>query len=467
MDYIDKMIKKRVESEEWTIPKSLDNTINCVLNDLPKRKVYKRTPLKILVPVALIITLTTTTVFAVGLPPVKNTINSVISFFHGESVRAKYMSNKQNFEKFNNAVSFSVEDKGIKLTVDNIAVDDNFLNIFYTIESNKPIPKKNKNEYYSALFTFPIIHHKINGKTLITNNNDDDGYFESAYKLKGMKRLSISGATLKDNFPLEISTNEIFDTKGKWTISTTVDKTLTKADTKTVTPNQTANIKVYGVSHKITIDKVSISPFGSQILISEWVPYGKTYFNQFALFDENGNSLDVLNTAHMHLYIPKKTTNAFEFVKANKDMKYITLVPIQVESPNAPKRLPNPVGDINKFPIVLKVNETGNIVVDNIVFTQNQINIIYHQEGVTRFADSAFQFYDKDGKEIDLGNFILETSVDRVNGKYTQTLTASKSDLSKSSFDFSKISKVSKISTYADEKFDLLYDQQVRIELNK
>lgn len=463
MDYIDKMIKKRVESEDWTIPQSLDNTIDCVLNDLPQRKVYKRTPLKLLVPAALIIILTTTTVLAAGLPTVKDSINSVISFFQGKS-DTRYASDKQNFEKFNNAVGLSAEDKGIKVTVDNIAVDDNFLNIFYTIESNKPLAKKDTDQYNNPITWFPDFNYKINGKQVITingkptlkvlNNNAIDAYFESEYKLKGMMRLNISGETLKDNFLLEISTNWLPDAKGNWTISTTVDKNQTKAATKTVYPNRAATIKLDD-THKITIDKVSISPFGSQILISERIHRGQHIFSDFALFDDKGNSLDVLDLSLME-QANVKNTNAFEFIKTNKDMKYITLVPMKID--NAYRSLPDPVGDINKLPIILKRNPTCNIVVENIVFTQNQMKIKYHIEGFNR-AVIYFDFYDKNGNEIDFRDISRELFIDRVSGKYTEKYTSLKTN-----FDFSKISK---ILLHAKPKFDLLYDQQIRIDLNK
>lgn len=460
MDRFDNYIKNRVASEEWKVPEGLDNRINNTLNNLSQKKVYKKTSLKILLPAAIIVVLTTTTVFAMNSPSVKNTINNVISYFSAKS-DSKYISDKQNMEKFNNAVGVTTEDKGIKFTVDNIAVDDNFLNVFYTIESDKPIPR-DKDEVFSAFLAAPFLDFKIDGRAVdMINNNDVDACFESEYKLRAMRRGNISKMNLDDNFELEISTDEIFNTPGNWKISTVVDKSPVKADTNTVTPKQKATVVIDNVKHNITIDKVSISPFGSQMLISEWVPLGKHFFGIFALFDEKGNSLDVLNTDHTQQSIGK-TTNAFEFIKADKNMEYITLVPIKMSSDNVPKPMPDPIGDINKLPVEMKVGKYGSVIVDNIVFTQNQIKITYHKEGVTLF-DPAFLFYDKDGKEVELGDLALETSTDRVSGKYTQVLTAYKSKM-----DFSIIaSEIAKISTFADEDNELLYDQQIRIDLKK
>lgn len=455
MDRFDKMIKERVENEKWKVPGNIDSVIDNALNNLPEKRVSRRTPLKILIPAAIIALLTATTVFAAASPAVRDAVSSVISYFQGDS-DAKYISDRQNLERFNTALGITVEDKGIKLTVDNIAVDDNFLNVFYTIESDKPIPKKDENQSFAAFFAFPFIDYKINGKELAPlNNNDTDAYFESEYKLKAMNRRNISGTSLTDIIELEISTKEIFDTPGSWRISTLVDRAEVADDTNTVEPKLEASFVVDGEAHKITIDKVSISPFGSQMLISERVPAGKDIFELFALFDEKGNSLDVLNTDHTQQSMGK-TINAFEFVKAGMDTKYLTLVPIEIKPDDSPRPVADPASCTEKLPVVLKVGEHGSIVVEDIDFTEKQIRITYHKEGIKLF-DPAFLFFDEKGNEISLNDAVLETVVDRREGRYTQILTPYKSN--------PDLLRIAKISTFADEEFELLYDQQIKIEL--
>ncbi len=452
MDKFDKLLKSQAQSEKWGIPSNVDDTINSVLSDLPNNKVYKKTSLRILVAAALIATVTTTTVFAANSTSAKDAINNVIAYFNPK-VDSKYISDKENLQKFSSVVGITSVDKGIKLTVDSIAVDDNFLNIFYTIESDKPITK-DENKVFSAYFASPYLDYKINGKVLeISNNNDMEAYFESDYKLKGMKRENLSNMSSADKLVLEVSTEKIFNTDGKWNISTEVDKSKAKVDTKIITPKQKESIVLNSETHNITIDKVSISPLGNQIVISENTPNIKSQFTDFALLDENGKVLEVLGS-DMFCNDKGKSTNAFEFIKPNRNIKQMTLVPIE----STGQRVPGAIVEINKFPINFKLWGDGGIVVDNISFTQNQMKIIYHNQGVVMAEKYPyFSFYDKDGKEIELDKGALVSAVDRQSGRHIQTYTSYNN-----SYDFSKINK---ISTLAYKNTKLLYDKQIKIDL--
>lgn len=457
LDIFDKQLKKKAQGEACLIPEDLNRRIKNTLAGLPDNKKRKRPMVKIILVAALAITLFGTTVLANTTPVVENMINGIISHF--DNTRdTRYLTDKEAFEKFNNVVGSSAEDKGIKLTVDNIATDDNFINIFYTIESSAPInmfPNNDEAEVFEAFLSTPFLKLKINEKEAGTSNhNDTDAYFQSDKRiLKVMRRFNVSQINLPQRFNIEISTDEIFGTKGKWLIAASIDKSDIAVETKTVKPNIHKTIDLGDFKHRITIDQLSISPFGSQIVISEKVKKDRL-FDKFIIFDDKGNPLDVLNTDMTRSGFGK-SRNSFEFIKGNIQMKYITLVPIKLtESGNAMMAKES----IQNLPITFKTCNIGSRVVDQIEFDKNIIRIKYHNEGVELW-DPAFQFYDADGNDINFGTCGSSTAVDRKSGEFTQTLTFADKNVN--------FAKIAKIGTYTGGKqLELLEDQQIKIDLD-
>ncbi|MHC1683004.1 MAG: DUF4179 domain-containing protein [Clostridiaceae bacterium] len=451
MEDFDKLIKSKIKNEKWQTSKAFDSTIKNSLDGLDNRRIKKIIPRKVIAIVAAIIVLNITTVFAMT-PQGKETIKGVVEFFNGQ-YNQKYISNKNNFDKFNKATGISVEDKGIKITLDNIAVDDNFLNTFYTIESKEDIKRAEKDTPWSALFTAPFLKSSINGdENFIGNNNDIDAYFKSDKVIKVMKRENISKVNLEDIFDLKITCDEAFGKKGNWTIDTKVSKKDAKVETISVKTNKKATINLSDFKHDINIEKVTLSPFGNQMVISEETSEDR-FFSMFALYDDKGNSLDVLNT-DMQGSSFGKVTNSYEFIKANKDMKYITLVPIEWEDKRVEKYKVK--SDINNFPVTLNISENGKLIIQDMKLENNVLKIDYKKEGVVLF-DPTFSFYDENGNEIDLGDAYVYSKVDRESGVYTEILKFTNENID--------ISKIKKIGVFKQDDYKLLKDQSIRIDL--
>jgi len=456
LDEFDRLLKSKVKNEKWRIPDNFDNKLDRIFSNLPNIKLHKKNRLSLTIAVVLISVLTTTTVLAANSAPGENIINNVILYFNSNS-DSKYIGDQQALVKFSSGVGITTEDKGIKFTVDSIAVDDNFLDIFYTIQSDKPIPRGDNN-VFSGYFAAPTLNYKLNGNALKrSNNNDMEAYLESDYKLIGMSRENLSLMKIPSKLKLDINANAIFNIKGNWSISTEVDVSKAKENTKTITPNQKASIKLNDGIDNITIDKVVISPLGNQIIISEDYTSINSQLSNFALFDEKGEAIEVLSSDLVSGNKGKgKSTNVFEFIKTNKDTKELTLVPLIASS----ELKQGPIAEINKFPFTLKLWDKGSIVVDDIAFTKNQLKITYHNEGIVvsgLLLDSTF--YDKEGKEVQISKGEVKSSVDRKNGRHSETYTSYSS-----SCDFSKIAK---ISTFVCRNIELLYDKQIKIDLTK
>jgi hypothetical protein len=455
-DDFDRLLKDKAHEEECRVPDSLNEKVDDILINLKDKRTYRNRSMKIAIAAALAAAISVSTVFAVGTPKLASMVNQVVSYFNNTK-DTRYLEDKSSFEKFNKAVGVSAENKGIKLTVDNIAVDDNFINVFYTIESKTAINMdlNDENKLFEAVLSSPFMKFKINGKEIkYGNHNDTDAYFQGDKVLKVMSRINVSQITLPESFDLNISTDEIFRIKGKWDIATSIDKSAVSVASKTIEPNIKASISTGDIKHNINIKKVSISPFGSQIVIMEKT-HKDNIFDKFALFDEKGNVLDVLNTDEMGSSFGK-ATNSFEFIKANANIKYITLVPIKfTESGKADVQKES----ILKLPAVFKTCNTGSRVVDNIKYDKNMIKIAYHNEGVELW-DPAFLFYDSNGNELNLGDCGSSTSIDRQNGEYTQILSFGNKNP-----DFSKIAEIGTFTGI--QHLELLKDQQIKIDLQK
>lgn len=450
MDNFDELIKSKIKNEKWETTEEFNHVIKSTLNNLENRKVKKDMPRKIIAAVAVIAILNVTTVFAMT-PQGKQALRGVVEFFNGEN-NYRYLSDKDNFNKFNIAVGVSVEDKGIKVTLDNIAVDDNFLNTFYTIESKDPIKKVEQDTPFTAAHTAPFLILSINGEMNFSgNNNGGDAYFQSDKVMKVMQRKNISQINLGDTFDLEICTDEIFGKKGDWKISTKADKSQVKVETVSINPNKKATIKFGDFKHDINIDKVTLSPFGNQIVITEKTDEDR-FFDKFALYDDKGNSLDVLSTGVIGS-LQGKVTNSYEFIKANKDIEYMTLVPIEMRKPY--KESEEVKMKLKNEPMIFNLNENGSIVIEEFKYDKNVLKISYKKEGVV--DDPSIYFYDENGNKIDLGEqHLLDTPhIDREKGIYTEIRIFKNKDV-----DLSKIKKIGMFKQY----LEMLRDQEIRID---
>lgn len=458
LDDFDILLKNKAKNDTCEVPDILNKKIDNLLMNLPNKKRSKNKILKVAFIAATISTVLATTTVMAATPEIRNLVGSVISYFNNNDTR--YSADKTNFEKFNKAVGVSSYDKNIKFTVNNIAVDDNFINVFLTIESKDPVSinKTGKDELFESQFSTPFLDFKVNGKTLkASNNNDTDAYFEDGKKvLKSMVRFNVSQVTLPETFNLEISTNNICNVKGTWKIQTSVDKSKVIVNSKTVKPNINKTISINGIKDELAIDKILMSPFGNQIVLSEKNSRGT--ITPFALFDDRGISLDILNTDTVGP-INGKSTNSFEFLKANLNTKYIDLVPINYLNYEGSKNeIDLEKQPISKLPITFKTSTIGSTIVDKISYDKNSIRVTYHKDGVTLF-DPEFEFFDANGNIILDNGGGESTSIDRKDGTYTEILT-----FVNKTVDFSKVAQIRPIGKM--QQLELLKDQKIRIKTN-
>ncbi|MGX4600057.1 DUF4179 domain-containing protein [Faecalimicrobium sp. JNUCC 81] len=458
MDSFDRKIKHLAESEVFEIPDNVDNSINDILENIDNPKSKKKRPFKVAILVATISALTITTVFA---------IENIIEYFN-HNKNSIYKPDEKDFTVFGSVVNKSVKDKNIEFTVDNISIDDNYINIFYTVKSNENI--KNIDESYKDPYVAnPIPDVFMNGENITPYGLvEHEATFVSDKELKGMRKVDVSNQYIKDNSEIEIKVNEIFKEEGNWSIKVSADKTDSKEHTYNYDINKRVNVnlsydyngKKVDVEHKLDIKKVSISPFASKINIKEksnkvfgdWRPM---IGNSFALFDENNKSLDVVDKGGFGPNANGEITASHEFLKANKDTKSLTLVPIEFDD-SVENHMLEPKS-IDNLPIVFKTSKYGNLVLEDLKISDKEIRYTFYKDGVVPYYPN-FWFFDENGNEISISSRI-EESLDRHTGRYTVIHYLQK--------DSDDVSKIKKVSTFTGNDLKLRYDQQVKIDLIK
>jgi len=441
MDNFDKEIKQLAKQEKVNVPNEYNERIDILLNNINTnvKRTKKRTSMKVLLAAAVLTVLTTATVFAA--PVISDMAGGVISYFNAPS-EFRYLSQKADFEKFNSKVGASAEDSGFKLTIDNIAVDDNYINVFYTITGKSPIKlagDKNNPDNWRVNWTAPVFSFKADGRYITPQaQNDIDARMDNENTISGMQRFCIT-KVLPDKFELEIYSDDIANVEGKWYIPLVVDKSAVKVESLTVIPSIKATI-TSGIkekyTHNISIDKVSVSPFGSQIVITEKVKNDNT-FDDFALMSDKGKYLPIIPSAMYggNDIITTKVTNSFEFMGGTLDMKSIKLIPFSIGSDDdgtpTPQLISNPISD--KLPMTFKQSANGSIVIDDIKITKEAAKITFHTEGVVAFPTASVALLDENGEHLKMELF-LDDTYDRQTSKTTISYSfkgASEQDIAK------------------------------------
>lgn len=451
MSSFDEHIKNKINKEDWAVPKTLDDKLSEIIDELPSepKRVKSRSYRKI----AAAAGVTLTILLAFNSSSVKAAVSNVIEYFNINK-NSEYVGEASTFQEFNNSIGISAEDKGIKLTIDNIVADDNFLNIFYTAESKEDIPRSEYEDYLSAFEAQPSLGYKINGKETVNggSNNGGEAYLESNKVLRGISRFDISQEKIDSKFNIEISTDRVLKTEGNWSIKTSIDKSKTVAASRIITPNKATVVNNGVKNNNLNIDKVVFSPLGNQIVITEYTDEDSYSFNSFAIEDSKGNRTAAFSQGFIGTD-GGKITNSFEFIGIDKDTDYINIIPIDS---NIGRATDSEKIDIKNLPLTIKINEYGSIIIDDIIFSNNQIKVKFRKSGIVPLSDE-FKFYDKEGNEVIYNDRVLEHFVDRTTGVYTTTYTSYK-DVE----DFSKYAKLSVIYT---GNMKLLEDQKIKVDL--
>ncbi|MCH5186689.1 MAG: DUF4179 domain-containing protein, partial [Oscillospiraceae bacterium] len=359
----------------------------------PERKEYMRNRiLKTAVIAAGAAVIGISTVFA-AMPEGREAISGIISYFQNE--KAVEMTSLEKLEKYNREIGASMTKNGKTLTLDNVAADDNFVHIFYTVTSDTPfytgdVPLAQDVTVEDNQLCIECV---IDGKPAIDYYNSRDGYYADPYTYKAAYKFNVATGVIPEIFKTEIymgsydsaamiklykdTADEITDEEMAevWYVSADVDKSAVKVETFTKDINVT-------LSPGIRIDKVVFSPFGNQIAVSTDADDDSVYkvFGGFALYDENGTCLNILNKG-LRWNSDGSSTDSFEFLNADINTKQLKIVPLKMKTDD--DRQVNVIEQkIGCYPLRYEMTGGyGSVVVTDVRFADGVIAIDYYIDG--------------------------------------------------------------------------------------
>ena len=413
--------------------KNIKKRVNASLNtDLNERKIYmKHKIFKVALAAAAITSVLATSVFAMT-PTGQDLIDNIISYFQND--KAVEITSLDELRNYNIAIGISDTKNGCTLTLDNVAVDDNFLHVFYTVKADN---LENRREDKSEIDTINPdigIVCRLDGKLAGTSNhNSTEGYYLDLDTYKGVKKYNIAPMDIPDNFKLELYIDKEYKTK---TYSETlklkdedkeefpyVSADIDKSKVKVQSSIKTINQKIDFTDSEL--EKVIFSPFGNQLVMkTEITNNGKEddFFpnvDNFALYDENNTALDILNTSLTTNNNDGIIRNSLEFLKADLNTKQLKFVPLKyLEHCGNIDDIRQKIGS---YPITYQVSKNGKVVVTDILISDCKIEIDYYKDGFVQF-DPGFTLLDNSGNNAEPGGklgCLLNTKVNYANNSYT------------------------------------------------
>lgn len=363
--------------------------VNGILNaDLNEKKVYmSRGILKTALIAAVVTAVFTGTAFAIS-PVGREMIGYIISYF--QSDKAVELTDVEELNKYSEEIGVSVSNMGYTLTLDNVAADDNFLHVFYTLTSDEQPFNENgitgKIRGKAADFWEEC---KINNEYVedAANNNRYEGYFADEYTYKCANKYNVSKMDLPDKFNLEFfiaylpgfedrqdvkTAIEAGDKSNMLYLSTEIDKSKASSESITKAVNKPAG--EFG-----TIEKIIFSPFGNQLILRS-DKSDNLAVNLFAVCDDDGNYIDVLNDDFLGADENGMLTHSVEFA-GDSDMTELTLIPLinnQIPIYDWDRYIDNPIGT---YPIEYAVSDYGKVIVNGISINGSRVKVEFYTDG--------------------------------------------------------------------------------------
>lgn len=405
---------------------ALKNRIMDRMEDNTMKKSTKRSLKSISVIAACVAVIGISTAFAAG---------SVISYF--QSDKAIDITSMAALAEYNEEVGATASNSGYTITIDNLATDDNFMHVFYTLKKDDaPMTKDN---YWNFWFLC-----RINGKLAnFGNHNEEEAYLTEDGECKGVLKFSIADMDVPDTFTLEMYTEIDGEKESQFEgdylyrddvtftdedkakllyVSTTAKKSSVETASLIKEVNKKFPITYYDENEnpqqgEAEISKVVFSPFGNQLVVTDTCAgYGGLKISGCAMFDENGRSLDILNTDMGGSRPGFASVNKIEFLKADANTKSLKIVPVIHDGYSGMN-----TQTIGTYPLTFKANDYGNVVVTDIRFSDGVIEIDYYKDGFVMY-DPFFDILDKDGNNVEPGGklgCLLTTVVHHDTNSYT------------------------------------------------
>lgn len=456
----DEKLKARAQREGSPTPEGFDERMDALLRDLPAQitPIKKRRPARTVLCIGIAAALVVGA--AAAAPTVLEMTRNAIAYF-AQNSGSQYAEYQGKYEKYNAAVGMSDTNGDQTLTIDNLAVDDSYMLVFYTLKSKTPIEVRSGEGVPLSTrinWTAPTFFAQVNGKQLDTTGAiENEATMPDEYTLTGVHRIVLKKA-LPDQFDLVLydgSSSDINDANFQFAMS--VDKSAVAVETLTVEPKQDFTVdfstefdgQTYHLHYEPRIERVSISPFGSTITLSEQAEDPMT---NFVLRDDKGNYLPVISNGSVGGGIGR-ATNSFEFLGANLDTQSVTLIPCI-----GPYRSHEVKGALDSLP--LTDSSAGGYTLESLDIDEHRAVATFSFHGPITKSNAQLSLLLADGTTLDrLTDCFIDYTYDRENGLCITTIEYPDATPE-------QIAQITSVSFWQpDDDLELLEDQAVTINL--
>lgn len=456
----DEKLKARAQREGSPTPEGFDERMDALLRDLPAQitPIKKRRPARTVLCIGIAAALVVGA--AAAAPTVLEMTRNAIAYF-AQNSGSQYAAYQGKYEKYNAAVGMSDTNGDQTLTIDNLAVDDSYMMVFYTLKSETPIElvgTADEPQSWRTSWTAPTFFAQINGEALDTSGTiENEATMPDEYTLTGVHRIVLKKA-LPDQFDLVLydgSSSDINDANFQFAMS--VDKSAVAVETLTVEPKQDFTVdfstefdgQTYHLHYEPRIERVSISPFGSTITLSEQAEDPMT---NFVLRDDKGNYLPVISNGSVGGGIGR-ATNSFEFLGADLDTKSVTLIPCIGQY-----RSHKVEGALDSLP--LTDDSTNGFTLESLEMGDRQATATFSFRGAVSVGHVNFTLQLADGTLLDhVTDCFIDYTYDRENGLCVTTIEYPNA----TDEQVAQITGV--VFAQPDDDLELLEDQAVTINL--
>lgn len=323
----DKYLKQQAKKDILSVPQKYGERIDNILKSLvPVRTYAKQTrkhnpKLRVAAIVVAVVLAVGGTALAVGY--VLKMQGSDIGFFEGaqkqdfasqqeywEDTSVKVEATVPNQQSVTGDLGAAITDRdnlaGVALTIDNIAMDMNYIHIFYTLTSERPFGEVMREgmgisvEEYGDLGdeewmrTAVFLRPQIDGKEILpffADGRSGQGYFKDEHTYTGTASYALV-ENVPEVFALTVGTNHLLYNEGKWEANFEVDLTGVFSKSKVAYPQQTISVRdAQGIEHEVSVKRVSLTPNGGMVVLEEKTGEDQTPYVDFLVMDKDGNSL--------------------------------------------------------------------------------------------------------------------------------------------------------------------------------
>ncbi|AVP55474.1 DUF4179 domain-containing protein [Clostridium tetani] len=325
-----------------------------------------------------------------GKPILARSVNTLSGIIEKLNYDMKY----KDLSDYTTTLNKTVTDKNVSITLTEILMDDNLLQIAYKI--HYPNVKNDESKLSDIFLGLGV---NINGEKLNAGRSGNTDFIDND-TVEVLQILNIANKKIPKKMDMKVYFKEMFGIAGNWEFKFKVSKEKIYKKTRNISINKYVELD----NCKINVERIAISPISTTLIFKGHGEKKESILGLgFNIFDDRGKEIPT-TTAGLS-YDPEKNNKIEGVVNynalSNKNIKNITIVP-KYQNHNIKPNKSNPIDIKEKLPIILQQNEKNKLIIKDIEFKEDKIIVNYKAEGMSPINQShRLYIYDENNKMLD------------------------------------------------------------------